>query len=106
MQARTVTPQQLADMLGVCKKTAEKMIANHPNRINIGTASKNYWRLPVELTEELVSGGCEEFKHSLQEVGKPKAKRKPRGIPKPAKPASRKKPLGRLGAGTPYVQYR
>lgn len=106
MEARTVTTQQLADMLGVCKKTAEKMIANHPNRINIGTASKNYWRLPVESTEELAKGGCEEFKHSLKEAVKPKKNRKPRETPNPAKPARSKTPPGRLGEDTPYVKYK
>ena len=97
MQARTVTPQQLADMLGVCKKTASRMMRRHPRCFSVGAGTKEYLRLPFEDAEALVTGEC-----SIYRAKPPQ----PREIPKPAKPASRKKPLGRLGAGTPYVQYR
>ena len=97
MEVRTVTPQQLADMLGVCKKTASRMMRRHPRCFSVGAGTKEYLRLPLEDAEALVTGEC-----SIYRAKPPQ----PREIPKPAQSASRKKPRGRLGAGTPYVQYR
>lgn len=100
MEARTVTPQQLADMLGVCKKTASRLMRRHPRCYSVGAGTKEYLRLPLEDAEAIVCGEWSPIR-----AQPPKPRTYPSAV-KPAKPKRRSKPLGRLGSDTPYVQYR
>lgn len=94
MQARTVTPQQLAEMLGVCKKTAARMMRRHPRCFSIGAGTKEYLRLPIEDAKAMVAGECPIF-HT-----KPQTQKKEPPI------ARRRKTPGRMDTATPYVKYR
>lgn len=54
---RAVTPQELADMLGISAKTANEHIKRHPKRIEVGLGKiRKRYRLPYDEALRIITG--------------------------------------------------
>lgn len=88
---KAVTPQELADMLGISSKTANEHIKRHPHRIEVGLGSiRKRYRLPYEDALLIITG---------QEAP-------PKDVPRAARKEAKKQPPQLAANGCRYAQKR